>query len=362
MAVTPLLDRIRHRIGAQGPMTLAEYMQIALLDPDHGYYATRDPFGTAGDFITAPETSQMFGELVGLALAQSWIDQGRPAPFILAEPGPGRGTLMADILRATRSVPGFHDGLSLVLIEASPVLRDIQARTLSGYRAEWIDDLGALPEAPLFLVANEFFDALPIRQFRRRGDGWAEVMVTVSGSGLATALAAPVPLPELAHRLGDTREDDVVELCPAAARAAAHIGARIADQGGAAVIVDYGDWRSLGDTFQALKGHAPVDPLAAPGTADLTAHVDFERLAKAATPAWASGMIPQGVFLERLGITARAQALATRLQGPDLDAHVAAHRRLTHPEEMGTLFKVLALSPPDAPPVPGTTDPEWPTE
>jgi len=357
MEVTDLIDRIRQRINLQGPISIADYMHMCLLDPDQGYYATRDPLGAAGDFITAPEISQMFGEVIGLALAQAWMDQGSPSPFTLAEAGPGRGTLMADILRATRGVPGFHDAMRLVLIEASPTLRNIQADTLADYTPAWTDSFDDLPKRPLYFVANEFFDALPIRQFQRQGQGWAEHVVTTDGDALAFALTTPLPLPELAHRLEDTADGDIVELSPEAAPIVATLGQRIATHGGAALIIDYGDWRSQGDTFQALQKHEPASPLAAPGQADLTAHVDFEALANAAAPARASAMTPQGVFLERLGITSRAESLARRLSGEALQTHIAAHRRLTHPQEMGTLFKVLGLTPKDQPIVAGTTDP-----
>ena len=343
------------RIDADGPLSIADYMAECLLHPDHGYYATRDPLGAAGDFTTAPEISQMFGELVGLALAQAWLDQGAPTPFALAELGPGRGTLMADALRATRAVPGFHDAMRLHLVEASDPLRAAQARTLAGHAPRWCDDAGALPEMPLFAVANEFFDALPIRQFVRDGDGWRERRVGTRDGQLVMGLAGTAPQPALAHRLDDTRDGDVVETCAPGQAVAATLGARIAAHGGAALIVDYGDWRSLGDTFQALRGHAPADPLAAPGETDLTAHVDFESLARAAAPATRSRLTAQGVFLERLGITARAQALAAGLAGDALQAHVAAHRRLTHPDEMGTLFKVMALYPDHSPPPPGVS-------
>lgn len=345
--MTALGRLLARRIAAEGPMRLSDYMSECLLHPVHGYYTTRDPFGAAGDFITAPEISQMFGELVGLCLAQAWLDQGRPSPFALAEIGPGRGTLMADMLRAIRSVPGMAAAAQVHLVEASPALRARQAATLAGHAPHWHERLEDLPDLPLFLVANEFFDALPIRQFERRGDGWAERMVTVRGDRLAPALGPVSPFPALARRLADTRDGDVVETCPALAAIAGEIGARIARNGGAALVVDYGDWRSQGDTFQALKAHAPADPFAAPGEADLTAHVDFEALALAfaAAGAAASAMIPQGVFLERLGIAARTEVLARALSGPELRSHLAAHRRLTHPDEMGQLFKVLAAYP-----------------
>ncbi|GGD46887.1 class I SAM-dependent methyltransferase [Sinisalibacter lacisalsi] len=347
-----LAAALRARIAEAGPITVGAFMAECLLHPKWGYYTTRDPLGTAGDFTTAPEISQMFGELVGLALAQAWMDQGTPDAITLAELGPGRGTLMADILRATKAVPGFHAALEIHLVEASPALREKQRAALAGHDITHHDSAGTLPEAPLFLIANEFFDALPIRQFIRAGDAWRERLVGLDDDTLAFGLGVPDMPAELAHR-DDVAEGGLVETCPAAAAIMDQIARRIGTHGGAALIVDYGDWRSLGDTLQALKSHAPVDPLATPGEADLTAHVDFEALARAAPALAASRLTPQGVFLERLGITPRAEALARRLSGTALDAHVAAHRRLTHPDEMGTLFKVLALVPPGAPMLPG---------
>lgn len=333
-------------------MSVADYMAVCLMDPSFGYYATRDPFGTAGDFVTAPEISQMFGELLGLCLAQVWLDQGRPTRFVLAELGPGRGTLMADVLRATQRVPGFREAAAVHLVEGSAILRAAQQRSLGG-DVIWHDRIESLPDGPLYLLANEFFDALPIRQFQRHGQGWRERVVGMSQNRLTLGLSAPVSMPSLAERLTDTREGDIVETCGPGAAVAAEIGARIARHGGAALIVDYGDWRSLGDTFQALRAHAPVDPLSEPGAADLTAHVDFETLARAARPAAHTRLTPQGMFLERLGIGARAEILARNLRGPTLETHLAAYQRLTGAEEMGTLFKVLGLYPEGAAPPPG---------
>lgn len=348
-----MTDHLIARIRRTGPLSVAEYMAECLLHPTLGYYTTRDPLGASGDFTTAPEISQMFGELLGLSLAQSWLDQGAPAPFILAEAGPGRGTLMADILRATRAVPSFHAAMRLHLIEASPTLRAEQASRLIQYAPVWHDSLATLPDGPTYFVANEFFDALPIRQFIRSGDNWAERRVTETDGTLSFALTAPTPVADLDHRLADTEDGNLVELCAPAAAIAADLGTRIATHGGVALIVDYGDWRSLGDTLQALRAHQHTDPLTDPGQADLTAHVDFEALALAAAPARFTRLCTQGVFLERLGITQRAQALAQRLNGPALDDLIAAHRRLTHPAEMGTLFKVIGLYPDGQTPPPG---------
>ena len=330
-------------------------MAECLLDPAHGYYATRDPFGETGDFTTAPEISQMFGELLGLALAQAWLDQGRPAPAVLAEPGPGRGTLMADLVRAARAVPDFMTAMGVHLVEASPALRARQAERLPD--ATWHDTVETLPQRALYLVANEFFDALPIRQFVRAGAGWRERMIGLREGALAFGLNEPASVAALAHRLDDTQDGEVVETCAPAVAIVSHIAGHIARHGGVAIIIDYGDWRSSGDTLQAIRNHRFTEPLAEPGEADLTAHVDFEALASAATEAGAActSMERQGVLLERLGITARAQALARTLAGSALDAHVAAHRRLTHPAEMGDLFKAIAIHPPGHPPPPGFT-------
>lgn len=350
--MTPLGQLIAARIAATGPVTLADYMADCLLHPEHGYYTRREPFGRAGDFITAPGISQMFGELLGLALAQYWLDLGRPA-FTLAEAGPGRGTLMADVLRATAKVPGFHQAARVVLVEASPRLRAIQREALRGYDATWAGHLSELPQAPLFLLANEFFDALPIRQFTRRGTFWAETMVGLSQGRLAPGLSPPAPVAALDHRLADVPEGGVVEICPAAAPMMAEIAGRIAGHGGLALVVDYGGWQSLGDTFQAMRAHGYADPFDAPGEADLTAHVDFQALAAAARPA-RTAYTTQGALLGALGIAQRARALAVG----GGEAPLAAARRLTDPAEMGSLFKVLAVFPPDAPPPPGFARPD----
>lgn len=354
--MTPLAEILAARIAATGPMTLADFMAECLLHPRHGYYTTRTPFGAGGDFTTAPEISQMFGELLGLCLAQSWLDQGAPSHFVLAELGPGRGTLMADLLRATRGVAGFHAALDLWLVEASPALRDRQAQALAGHAPRWADAVADLPQGPLFLIANEFFDALPIRQFQRAGQGWRERLVGVEGGKLGLGLGPVAAVAALEGRQ-DVAEGQVVEVCPAAPAIIDEVSRRIAAQGGAALIVDYGGWRSLGDTFQAMRGHAFADPFAEPGQADLTAHVDFAALAEtalAARCAWA--FTTQGRLLAALGIAARAQRLAQGLTGEALRSHVAATRRLTDPAEMGALFKALALFPPDLPPPAGFAD------
>ena len=350
--MSALAHLLAARIRAHGPMSLADYMAECLLHPQHGYYTTQNPFGSQGDFITAPEISQMFGELLGLCLAQAWMDQGAPVPFTLAELGPGRGTLMADILRATKAVPGFHAAMRVVLVEASPRLRSLQAQSLQGYRPIWADSVQDLPPDPLFLVANEFFDALPIRQFQRAGLGWRERLVGLSGDALAFGLGPVVPIASLTDRLGNTTDGDIVELCPQVPAILTEIAARMTGQG-AALIIDYGGWGSLGDTFQAVQAHQPVDPFAAPGQADLTAHVDFAALAAAARPL-AHAYTTQGALLLALGLAQRSARLAQKLSGDALQSHLAATQRLTAPAEMGSLFKVLALYPAHWPAPPGT--------
>jgi SAM-dependent MidA family methyltransferase len=348
--MTPLARLLAERIRDTGPITVADYMAECLLHPVHGYYTTRDPFGAAGDFTTAPEISQMFGELLGLALAQAWLDRGAPAAFTLAEPGPGRGTLMADILRATKGVPGFHAGAQVTLVEASPRLREVQAATLSAHSPTWISRIDELPPAPLFLVANEFLDALPVRQFQHGPLGWQERLIGLRDKALTFGLSAPLDKVPDTPAFRNAQDGDLVEDNLPARLAVAEAATRIARHGGVAYWIDYGGWRSQGDTLQALRQHAPDDPLAHPGQADLTAHVDFEPLAALAQ---AFAYDTQGAVLARLGMDARAERLARNLTGDALESHRAAHRRLTDPVEMGSLFKVLAVTSAGAPPPPG---------
>ncbi|WP_438955372.1 class I SAM-dependent methyltransferase [Cognatiyoonia sp.] len=350
--MTTLKQHLLQRIARTGPMPVADYMMECLWHPELGYYATRDPLGAEGDFTTAPEISQMFGELIGLCLAQSWFDQGQPAPFALVELGPGRGTLMADILRAASKVPGFADVAEVHLVEASEPLRAEQRTRVPD--AQFHDHIDTLPDLPLFLIANEFLDALPIRQFVRDPKGWSERMIGAEGEALAFGQATPAPLEMLDRYLESAEHGEMIEHCGPLPAFVGAIGQQIARHGGVALFIDYGGDGTRGNTLQAVRAHQKVDPLEEPGQADLTAHVDFAAITYAAGTA-VTETTPQGVFLERLGITPRTQALARTLDGPSLKSHIAAHRRLTHPEEMGTLFKVIGLYPDTAPPPPGLT-------
>ena len=353
--MTALGDRIASRIARHGPITIADYMAEALTDPQAGYYMTGDPFGARGDFVTAPEVSQMFGELIGLWCADTWARMGAPDAVLLVELGPGRGTLMADALRALRVAPECRAALRPHLVEIGPALRARQREALAatGVAAHWHERLDLVPEGPMLLIANEFFDALPIRQFEQCPEGWCERLVgrDPGGNGLVFVRGAPSAIAQalIPADLRAAPAGAVVEVCAPAMAIASEIGRRLAAHGGAALIVDYGHAAPrTGATLQALRRHRAHPVLTEPGSADLTAHVDFSVLAQAATQAGARayGPIDQGDLLKALGIDARVEALrrgATSVQAADVDA---ARHRLTDGAEMGTLFKALALSHP----------------
>jgi len=356
--MTEVLIWVINRIQDEGPITIDTYMAECLFQQGRGYYDTRNPLGAKGDFITAPEISQMFGECLGLALAHSWRDRNSPDPFLLMEAGPGRGTLMLDMLRATANISGFRDAMQLLLLEESSKLKKIQKEALQGHRAGWTNSVDGLPgDAPLFLIANEFLDALPVRQFLRHGKGWKERKVDVSNGSLKFVLRKPSARRALpGDRASGTPDGQMFELGTDATRFIRKISQRIARCGGVAILIDYGDWCSCGDTLQAVRNHRPVPVLAHPGEADLTAHVDFGAIAAEATDVLGirvTGMTSQGALLERLGINERAERLAQGLEGRALWIHATAHRRLTHPTEMGTLFKAIAIYRDGEPPPPG---------
>ncbi len=351
---------IRDRIRRHGPMPVSDYMALALAHPDHGYYRKADPLGARGDFITAPEISQVFGELVGLWCVVTWQQAGCPAPFNLVELGPGRGTLMADALRAARMVPDFAGAATLHLVETSPALRAKQAATLGEYAPVWHDTLDTVPRGPAIVVANEFIDALPVDQYVKTPAGWRRRCVDIDTQTDALAFTtAPDRIPPdglIPASAGAAPAGGIFEHCPAGLAIADALGSRIAADGIAALIVDYGHSRcGAGETLQAVRAHGRHDVLKEPGEADLTAHVDFEALAGAAAMAGARpwGPIPQGGFLAALGIEARTARLVEN--AGDIQARLLQDgcRRLIAADGMGTLFKVLALTRPSAGAPPG---------
>lgn len=360
MSADGLAARIARHIRAAGPLSLAAYMAMALHDRQDGYYARRNPIGGAGDFVTAPEISQVFGELIGLWCAALWEAMGRPERVVLAELGPGRGTLMSDLLRAAAALPPFRRALDPVLVEASPVLRRLQEERLAQARPRWLARVEDLPEGPLLLVANEFFDALPIRQFVRGRGGWAERLVGLDAAENLAFVEGPEDpaagffVPEPLRRCA--APGTLVEICPGGLALAAMIGKRLAHAPGAALIVDYGTFPGApGPTLRAVRAHRPVPVLADPGTADLSAHVDFAALSEAARAAGAAvrGPVPQGRFLTALGAEARLAALSARAAPQQRHDLANGLRRLLDPCEMGTLFKALAFTSPDLPSPPG---------
>ena len=343
--MTALATHLKDLIRADGPIPVAEFMRLVLTGRADSYYMRGEAFGAAGDFVTAPEISQIFGELIGLWCVDVWL--GSPERFSLVELGPGRGTLMKDALRAVGVAPGFLDAAAVALVEVSPVLRRHQEDALREAKVaslRWFDRFDDVEggQDPLIVVANEFFDALPIRQFVRTGGRWAERCVGLDAEGVLVFGAAPDPVK--IPIAGPAVEGSVVEVAPARSGLARAIGERISNSGGAALVVDYGFvGPALGDTLQAIKAHAYADVLAEPGAADVTSHVDFAALAQAFGEGGASitALAAQGEFLKRLGAVERVQVLkraASAAQAEQLDR---AYDRLTGTEAMGSLFKVL---------------------
>ncbi len=357
-----IADRLRERIAEGGPISVAAFMTQALFDPMEGFYATKDPIGAGADFITAPEISQMFGELIGLWTAQSWLDMGKPDPVQLVELGPGRGTMMADALRACRAVPGLLDAIQVTLIEASAALKAVQAKTLgpSGAQIRWVDRIEAVPPGPAIIIGNEFLDCLPLRQAIRRDGQWHERLIGLDDEDsreFVFVLGPPLGIDEnlIPQRLRDAPENSLVELRPGDRQIVDALSSRFADHPGRALLIDYGPATSeTGDTLQAVRTHRKVPPLEQPGTADLTARVDFESLIAAARERGltAYGPVEQGSFLLGLGMESRAAALSQARPG---QRSVIARQvwRLTDEQQMGQLFKLVCLDSAGLPPPPG---------
>ncbi|HEY1797733.1 MAG TPA: SAM-dependent methyltransferase [Stellaceae bacterium] len=355
MSASRLSARIARRIRAEGPISVAAYMAMALHDPEHGYYRRRQPIGGQGDFITAPEISQIFGELIGLWCADLWQRGGAPDPIRIVELGPGRGTLMADFLRAAAAMANFRRAIRLTLVEASPVLRAAQAERLADAAPDFAEDLDAVSDGPMLIVANEFLDALPVRHFVRGPGGWGERLVAVDKAerlifidGNADPLAAAL----VPAALRDSPVGTVAEIGPAAAALAGGIAARLARHPGAALLVDYGHAAPTpGATLAAVRRHHGAAVLDDPGDSDLSAHVDFATVRAAAEAAGAvvHGPVAQGELLAALGAGERLAALCANASPAQREMLALGLRRLIDPREMGTLFKAMALVSPGFP-------------
>lgn len=344
--MNPLTPIIRDKILAEGPISVADFMELALAHPEHGYYRKQDPLGARGDFITAPEISQIFGEMIGIWCAQVWMQMGG-GPISLVELGPGRGTLMADLLRASKKVPDFHDSITIHMVETSPTLAHTQYVRLRHEhpRVEWLDTIDELPDSPTILVANEFFDALPIKQFVMTDDGVRERRVAYKEDAFVFE-NGPAGL-QLAKSGQTIPPGTIMEQCPAARTTLRTLAARLKMHGGAALVIDYG---YLGeahhDTLQAMKSHAFHPVLKDPGEVDLTAHVDFSTMMQIARDGGLSvpPLVTQGEWLVRMGAQMRAEMLLKHAQAPHRDLIITGLQRLVSPQAMGSLFKVMGMS------------------
>jgi len=357
-ADNPLLVTLRARIRRDGPLPVDQYMAACLTDPEHGYWRRAASIGTDGDFITAPEISQIFGELIGMWCAVVWQGLGRPAPLRLVELGPGRGTLLHDALRAARKVPGFSDALSVHLVEISSTLRETQRDLLvegsppAALGIKWHETLDDVPEGPAIIIANEFLDALPVRQAVLHDSTWRERVVDVDADGALRFALGPATLDMRGETSGTPNDGDIVEMRPGESRLLAQLARR--SEPVVALFIDYGPLdATIGDTLQGVRRHRYVDPLSTPGSADLTAHVQFARLARQAHAAGLAtdGPMLQAEFLGRLGIAERAARLMAANPGRAGDIE-AAVQRLISPTGMGQLFKVLAVRSPELTPMP----------
>lgn len=348
MAENPLIPILREKIAVSGSISIADYMSLALGHPEHGYYIKRDPFGVRGDFITAPEISQIFGEMIGLWCAQLWVQMGKK-PLSVVELGPGRGTLMADLLRATRNTAGFHEFIRIHMVETSPTLAHAQYMRLRDEhpRIEWLDSVAELPETPTLFIANEFFDALPIKQYVMTEAGMCERRVTWNESTQALEFMLEKAGLVLAKSGTVIPVGTVMEHSPASRQVMRQLVQHVRAHGGAGLVIDYGYLgEARHDTLQALKNHLFHPVLADVGEADITAHVDFTSLMEIAR---AEGLaVPalstQGEFLLRMGAQLRLEMLLRHATQPQRDALISGLERLVSPQAMGELFKVMAFA------------------
>jgi NADH dehydrogenase [ubiquinone] 1 alpha subcomplex assembly factor 7 len=344
-----LPDQLKHKISGQGALSVADYMAWCMTAHEGAYYRRGNPIGAAGDFVTAPEVSQIFGELMAVWAIAVWQSMGSPASFVLAELGPGRGTLMQDALRAARSVPAFRDAAQVHLVETSVTLREMQSQALAPFcKPQWHRSLSAVPEAPLIIIANEFFDALPIEQHIFHHGSWhrRQVMLDEAGAlSFAPGRLALPPVELLPPR--EPREGDILEYRPAGAALLEDIGVRAGKAPIAMLVADYGYLRKdYGDTLQAVRQHGYAHPLETPGEADLSAHVNFAELAQAAEAAGLApwGPIQQSEFLLALGLEARLRALMGTASEEQRSGLYLGARRLVDPFQMGSLFKIMAVT------------------
>jgi len=346
--MTELSDILKEKIADTGPISIFEFMEMALAHPKFGYYQKTDPFGKSGDFITAPEISQMFGELIGLWCVDCWVKLGEPAHFHLIELGPGNGTLMSDALRSSALAPKFLKAVKIHMVETSDRLQRIQRQNLSSYEVQWHSEIPKIEDGPLIVIANEFFDALPIQQFVHHQGNWFERLITIKDNFFSYTKAEKPTETGLFNFSENTvfEEKGIAEVNPLARKIVSCLATMILAQGGAALCIDYGPMTStMGDSFQAVKNHKFVDALQAPGSADLTAHVDFEVLSNIAenegcTPL---SLSTQGRFLERLGIEARVWQLSKDASTEQKEKIANDLKRLVSTQEMGTLFKALSF-------------------
>jgi NADH dehydrogenase [ubiquinone] 1 alpha subcomplex assembly factor 7 len=342
-------EQINLQIRTTGPISVATYMGLCLTHPSKGYYRAGEPIGTSGDFITAPEISQMFGELIGFWLVNLWQQMGEPKSFTLLELGPGRGTLMADMLRVACRAPGFRDALKLRLFETSPPLMAEQQAKLEVYEPKWLQNFESFDDGPILVVANEFFDALPIRQFIRKADGWHERQVGLVEGKRAFGLSpTPIPASSMPDAVANAEPDTMLEVSFGGAEVLRQLAKVVGRQGGAILAIDYGYGQTqTGDTLQGVRRHAYADVLEAPGETDLSAHVDFGALGQVARQVGLATqpLVTQGQFLNRLGIGERAAALSRANPG-SAEAIRTAQDRLVSDQQMGTLFKVFCAHSP----------------
>ena len=356
-----IIEILKRKILDCGAISLSEYMEICLTHPKYGYYIRNTPIGAKGDFTTSPEISQMFGELIGLWIAKVWIDHNKPDKFSLVELGPGNGTLMVDILRATQIVDGLHSALDLILIDISPNLQKIQKKALKDFPVKWKTKISDLPNQPTIIVANEFFDALPISQFKRKSNQWMEVMVTMKDPNTKDSDEFCFQLMKTNNKLFDDlemeniSEGDIIEFSKMMKDSVCYLSEHIQQNSGTALIIDYGKEGNVGNTLQSVQQHCYSNPLKCPGQMDLTSFVDFN-----AIRSYAEGfelIVPnltcQRDFLKALGIEQRAKILSRNLSGDKLGLHQTALERLIGKDSMGHLFKVLGLRSKNFPPLAG---------